>query len=529
MRTQATSRTCFPLLALLWLLSSWCAAQQTDFRLTSVSAATAKHADRLGEQIRPGQELGCQTEPDADVKKYPPFSSARPLFGSVTLARNELAGEAGTTFHFAIDESAGAATALARRLGRRGFYRYDRLYFDFDRDLDLTNDAVMEAAAQIPAEFALAPDERTSSSLFRAIDVALGEDNRGAGRSVALIPLLSMTPQRQPDLLILMPRQARQGKIVIGGEPFQVLLSQVGRITGGLDHPLSYVRLTHGETLRDDNWWVGSQWLGAMRRVGDQWYQLSATADGERISVRRYDGLLGALEVHSPHTAGPAPFSGSLFSKSQVAVPVGQRTFPPASQRLKTAQIPVGQYLPLEVTAEVGRTLVRFGMLTQSAMPNETRQRWPAYGVKIDESQACVMRLSTQPRFYFPAPYVFESSSPRPQVFRPGDDIRVDAQLIDPQMGLVTGLWRAEASEGESPLSRQLQGQAELFDAAGTKLGSSRVSLGDGTFFYRWRIPPDLPMAGRREVLTIRFTADTLDLYGRVQGEAKIVVEAARE
>ena len=75
-----------------------------------------------------GQRVDSGDTADPEVKAYPAFTSGKPIYGSFRYAREYRKKDSGILYYFAIDESGGTGTG------------YDRLYFDLNRDLDLTND-----------------------------------------------------------------------------------------------------------------------------------------------------------------------------------------------------------------------------------------------------------------------------------------------------------------------------------------------------------------------------------------------------
>ncbi len=69
--------------------------------------------------------LEDSTVPKKEVKKYPQIKAKKPLYGAVKFDFYYLQPQSGTEYQFVIDASGSAG--------------YDRLYFDANRDFDLTN------------------------------------------------------------------------------------------------------------------------------------------------------------------------------------------------------------------------------------------------------------------------------------------------------------------------------------------------------------------------------------------------------
>ena len=108
---------------------------------------------------------GTRLKAAAEVKAYPELKSKKPLYGVIKFDHDYLDPKSGVEYHFVIDESGGTAPAeapsllgtLSRALGNsesatvETHNTYDLLYFDRDRDLDLTNGPVLKPSASPPS------------------------------------------------------------------------------------------------------------------------------------------------------------------------------------------------------------------------------------------------------------------------------------------------------------------------------------------------------------------------------------------
>jgi hypothetical protein len=170
---------------------------------------------------------------------------------------------------------------------------------------------------------------------------------------------------------------------------------------------------------------------------------------------------------------------------------------------------------------DIGRTRATFELGSEWTRPDNATGDWPDYLLKIRKEKPYVVQLSHKPSFLFPHPLVIDAADPEGKTFHPGDEVRVDAYLVDPALGIVTGLWDNRQKE-------DIDGRIEIIDSSGARLGLDRdeFTLLGRYFFFHWRIPADLEITGKREVFTVKVTCDTLDLYGVVEGTTKIVVEA---
>ena len=183
------------LIALGWAAAAEKAPpEKAVFTMREVSAFD-KIDVRPGHYLLRGQYAQCSTEPDKEVKAYPKLKSKHPLYGKVKFFLNSPnpVDRKGVEFHFVLDESgegppaveqsakekpweeempkerklagqmstqkkpkqpagtaektASTASAAPPRTSPRlepKRSRYDRLYFDLNRDLDLTNDPVLK-------------------------------------------------------------------------------------------------------------------------------------------------------------------------------------------------------------------------------------------------------------------------------------------------------------------------------------------------------------------------------------------------
>ena len=147
-----------PALALLWphipaarAAEEGAADGRATFEMKEVSIFDAGEAakGRFG-----GHFVYCSTTPDAKVTVYPQLKSKRPLYGTLAIDANRFLGERGTEYHFVLDASGepnkgppqsppSDPAAAAKAKESEPTENYDLLYFDANRDLDLTNDPVV--------------------------------------------------------------------------------------------------------------------------------------------------------------------------------------------------------------------------------------------------------------------------------------------------------------------------------------------------------------------------------------------------
>lgn len=188
------------------------------FKLDEVPAFGSEEAAAGSPDPFPGgQFVQCSTQPSKQVKRYPKLNSKKPLYGSVVFDGSFVDPSVGTVFHFVLDESGDAPRAesgkreaakssswlatLARALaGEKAEspqpkppepVRYDRLYFDLNRDLDLTNDQVLKPAKEPPF-----PPSPYEGAIFEDLVVPM---DFGPGLGVRPVRLIPRLRGRAPD------------------------------------------------------------------------------------------------------------------------------------------------------------------------------------------------------------------------------------------------------------------------------------------------------------------------------------------
>jgi hypothetical protein len=415
-----------------------------DYPMRPVSALTESGRLELPQNLAsgqgvwwktaPDQEVGglaaentsWRTLPDKDVKVYPKLRSGRPLYGAVEFGRSPVEPSEGMRFCFVLDESAGTGTG------------YDRLYFDANRDLDLTNDAVLE-----PIEVPPAPSKLLhlwgECALFDPLSIAFDFGPEDGTRPVEILPRLTCG---KVVALYFVPTEARKGKIQIGRRRYYAVLAQPERITGRYDRPSASLYLTTAggrETWHD---WGGADEICSFRLVDGRFYTISATPTGDRLMVRRYRGDLGVLRIDpGKRQIADVSLRGSLRSETGI-VPVGQ----PSTQLqgldpVVDCEVPVGDYHPEALNIRYGSLRIflsdnyhldgkRRGAMNLQAGTIKS----PVYGIKIRKDRPYLFDFSNKPEVMFASPA-------KDQTFKPGDEVTVHAVLIDPVLNtMIRGL-----------------------------------------------------------------------------------------
>lgn len=419
-----------------------------EMRETPVFGATY---DASFHQLTRGQVADCRSEPHDRVKAYPELRSKRPWYGTIKFGRDFYNPAEGIEFHFVIDESgqegqthaaeetpslldtlkaALAPTKESRAESVGDVFTYDRLYFDLNRDLDLTNDPVLTPMKSVP-DGALPIGSGKQKVVFNYLTVQL---EQGA-RPVRVMPRFQLSEYESEEyagVFFTLP-VARKGKIRIGTQEYMATLCQPFVISGGFDRPHTGLFLKSVDSPDDRQGWWGEEELAGLRSVDGKHYTISTTPSGDKLIVKPYQGAYGRLEIGpGPRVLDEIGISGSLRSRAMV-LPVGDLDMQPGSDRPLVAQclLPVGDYLPEYVSVQYGRLWIHMSNNYHSDGHQLDRQGKPSvFGIKIREGETTVWDFSNQPEVMFASPAA-------DQTFKPGDEVDVKPILIDPALDVM--------------------------------------------------------------------------------------------
>jgi hypothetical protein len=305
-------------------------------------------------------------------------------------------------------------------------------------------------------------------------------------------------------------------------------------------------------------------------RIGDQYWQFSATPGGDRLTVRPCLRPLGTLQI------GPGgrrikdmTVRGTLHSKDTF-VALGALSEQGLWEGTQTCQIPEGDYQPWIVRIQYGPLGITIAWLGRGDGTGEEICRSDTYGIRIRKDRPFVLDFSEKPKVLF--------SSPGPAArVRRGDAMEIQAWLTDPKLGiliedmysmpherlswvytllapglLIAGvLWlvapripRTLRPVGWIPIAASVlilallgfdrlvaNKMAKTYGQRPHKLEAGAVVtrangqvVGRGEFPWTWRIPADLDLKGDEEVFTIKATFETEELYGTVKATRQVTV-----
>lgn len=448
--SAAIYRRFLGVLVVLWLGADPKAApadEAATFPLKEVSVFEKKQdKGSIAQMPLRGEHGSCSTVPDKEVKTYPKLKSKRPLYGTVTFGRSFLESKATVEYHYVLDESEGTPDApappwwksLLGRLIDLGEEsgppaKYDRLYFDANRDLDLTNDPVVTPMNSPPPGIKELAGDEPRTRLFNYLDVPFDYGPQLGRQPLRVLPRLQFYgPSNDHAYALFTPAVARQGTIRVGKKEYSALLCQAYAITGCYDRPCTSLFLTPvGAALNPTPGWC-SDWLCSMREIDGQLYRFSTTPKGDQLTVTPYRGEFGLLEVGpGGRNVKDVGMSGVVFSDTSALLSLGKADFGPNPEKSRQFRLPVGDYRPLFLTLQMGRVTVNlFQNQDRGCGGSGAKELSFPYPIKIRKDKPFVLEFSGKPVFVFNSPAQGVKFASPPQ-------IEVEAMLTDPTLGVM--------------------------------------------------------------------------------------------
>lgn len=367
-----------------------------------------------------GQSATCIADPCTAVSAYPAFASKQPLYGSIRLPRHDHMDRSGPEYCFALDESKGTGTG------------YDLLYFDANRNHNLTDDSLLVSRLPFPANSMLDGDrfdEIRQQAVFPFLKIDMEGSSPGMP-ALELMPRLVITESGYKSLH-LVTTKAHVGDIQIAGHKYRAHLGHARFISGWFDQPATTLAIEPKdptERLLINRY--AQPTLSAMYLIGDRYWQFSATPGGDRLAVKPCPRPLGTIELGTGgRRIQGLTLRGALRSRDGL---VALDSWVPSSgwEPLQRYQIPEGDYQPYVVT-------VRYGPLTLWVVPNvirdgtgDQRFRSDTYGIQIRKDRPFVLDFAANPEVLFASP----GTSAR---VKRGDTLKVQAWLLDPKLGVL--------------------------------------------------------------------------------------------
>jgi hypothetical protein len=437
-----------------------------------------------------GQSASLSTQPAKEVKAYPKLKSKQPLYGSIVLNRNAQKPGRATKFYFVVDESnpaeepadgkAAESPADKPAAKKAAQKRYDVLYFDFDHDLDLSNDAAVSPMKDPPKSVGRYMYGPRNTVVFDTISVPLGEDAKANGQTVRVLPLVFSNGTA--GQIMFMTASARKGDIRLGKRAYSAMLFSRSGPMGRLDDANTQLILTPVDGPKSTGYSYLNM-LGTIREADGEFYRITATPSGDKLTVRVCDGDRGAFELSAgTKEVKPLGMVGILRLKDSM-MPIGDLNPVASSERSKTAKynLPVGDYQPLMLKVD-------YGDLQVSLRADYTRTAGgaskPVGSIEIRKDKPYVLDFATKPEVNFQAP-------PKEKTFKPGEVIRLAAVLRIPDKGLLigglddmtkkTGEMRYMGEDGKPvtvPRYASLEPKVVITDSAGKKVAEGTMPFG---------------------------------------------------
>ncbi len=459
-----------------------------------------------------GPYARCTASPRREVKAYPKLKAQRPLYGAVNFGGDPLDPKSGKTFYFVLDASgeeppptttkepakdvkkdggtkdsvqSDAQRRTSRAIASYPAAKFDRLYFDRNGDLDLTNDGVVTLARQSPFKAGrdadpFGPGSPVLPQVFDALEVPFDFGPPLGEKPFRIVPWLASVARDQ-GIVMFIPATMRKGKIKLGGAEYVALLTQSRTITGRYDSLWVQLELypvapasSAGRLFRPGS-------LGDFRWIDGQLATLSASPMGDKLTLQPYRGDTGIVEVGpGGRTITDLGIVGTLVSK-QGTVPLGEPTLVPPKTLPRRYQVPVGDYQPVSLIIQYGR--LRFACRPATDYLPAVSSKSPAFSVQVRKDKPCVLEFSGKPEVVFLGP-------PKDRTFKPGGQVAIRAMLSEPwQKIMITGLWDTTKKIGELkyrmggeevtvPEYARLDPEIVIRNAAGEQVAQGRMPFG---------------------------------------------------
>ena len=154
----------------------------------------------------------------------------------------------------------------------------------------------------------------------------------------------------------------RKGEIRLGKRAYSALLVAQGGMLAQLS-PNTQLTLTPLDGTKPQRSYPWLNTLGAIREADGEFYKISATPSGDKLTVRRIAGDRGVLELSAgKKDVKPLGMVGILTLKGSM-LPLGEM-YPMQDRRSTTAKyrLPVGDYQPMMLIVNYGDLVVNLRM-----------------------------------------------------------------------------------------------------------------------------------------------------------------------
>jgi len=224
--------------------------------------------------------------------------------------------------------------------------------------------------------------------------------------------------------------KAREGLIQVGVTQCKVFLGYRVSGAGRFDLPTTTLYLLPTDRpIRYLPSWLGGQQLSSTYRCGDSFYRFSATAAGDKLFVRCYEGPLGTLQITpGGRQVREVSMTGSVGAPD-TAVLVSDERDTRGPVPVPSCRLPVGDYYPSFLNITFDR--LQFGVRRNYHADGQPRARLATRAqpgaLRIRAEQPFVLDFSGRPQVLFALPA-------RDQRVQRGAELLVKGVLIDPAL-----------------------------------------------------------------------------------------------
>jgi hypothetical protein len=267
---------------------------------------------------------------------------------------------------------------------------------------------------------------------------------------------------------------ARQGRIKIGKHEYDALLAQPYFISGRFDRPWTalFLKPVDPKDKLNSHGFAGDL-LSTMHQVDGEYYMVSSSPLGDKLTVKLYRGDFGVLKI------GPGgrdiknlSIEGSLRSET-VEIGFGpDRTKPGEDEKEESEyKVPVGDYLPSCLSIQYGRLWIMLSDNYHSDGKQQNIGRTRNYFIKIRKDQPFVLDFKNKPEVIFTSPA-------KDKTFKLNDEISVKAVLIDPVCDIM--IRRLEDTSKKDDSNKPTNGRSQSLDPLVTITDSAGKKVAEG-------------------------------------------------
>ena len=428
----------------------------------------------------------CRLKPFPDVV-YPGLHSPTPQYGCLPLS-----ADADDVLYFVVDEAPSAEESTAEvesQEMRARATEYDLLYVDTDGDGDLTDEPPLRRMKQPPRLFADVSEDEPCV-VFDYLEIKSAGEGKPPACAVRVLPWMNVDRSRTSDpvaghsaraQLCVLPVDAHTGRIRIGNTWYN---AQVGLRMRGPASRFFVQREPPAGVEPGNRPWKRVD-LG-MHQVGTEFYEISASSTGDRLTVARFRGAMGEFRVEpGTRSVGVLGAAGALEDSTGSTVWIGEPNNYDSEEWSRACQLPAGDYQFSYLSVALGDLYVRLSA-GPIPMSDDSAAGVSGFPIAIRAGQPFVMRFSDQPTVQFLSPPIDSAS-----VFRRGTSISLRAQLVDPTLGCVicglhdttqkTGETLYLGDDGETRRAiryASLVPQVSITNAAGKEVASGTMPFG---------------------------------------------------